>query len=289
MVQYQFTTIEKNIQQVADMILLNGTLTECPGLVYGKTGIAIFFFHYAQYTGNMLFADYAMDLILEMQDQIHANSSANYEKGIAGISVGIDYLIRNNFLITEDDICEDFDERMHRAVMHDPWQGFSLYDGLIGYGRYWISRLRQQPLSVQAQECLMCIAERIEENLPDISEEEQTDVYCFLCDLHEISGFDRCSRLWEQCQKWNLSSVNINRRFPRFGNSVIGNSMRIYHCNHYFNDTLQGEIDIPLKQIPDLDMNKPPVAMGLLTGYAGEGLLRLAALDATNISWMQLL
>lgn len=138
----QPTTIKQQLSQITDMLLLNGTLTECSGLVHGKIGIAIYFFHYAQYTGNMLFADYAMDLIAETQTQIHVNSPADYEKGIAGIGVGIDYLVRNKFLIAEDDICEDFDQRMYRAVMYDPWQDFSLYDGLIGYGRYWISRIR---------------------------------------------------------------------------------------------------------------------------------------------------
>jgi hypothetical protein len=79
------------------MLILNGTLTECPGLVHGKMGIATFFFHYAQYTDNMLCADYAMDVIGEILNQIHVNSPADYEKGIAGIGVGIDYLIWNNF------------------------------------------------------------------------------------------------------------------------------------------------------------------------------------------------
>ena len=31
----------------------------------------------------MLFADYAMDIIYEIQNQIHSNSLANYENGIA--------------------------------------------------------------------------------------------------------------------------------------------------------------------------------------------------------------
>jgi hypothetical protein len=43
------TVIEQDLRQIADMLLLNGTLTECPGLVHGKMGIATFFFHYAQY------------------------------------------------------------------------------------------------------------------------------------------------------------------------------------------------------------------------------------------------
>ena len=88
------TTIEKQISHIVGTLLLNGTLTESPGLVHGKMGIAIFFFHYAQYTKNMLFADYALDLIGEIQNQIHVNSPADYEKGIAGIGIGIDYLIR---------------------------------------------------------------------------------------------------------------------------------------------------------------------------------------------------
>jgi hypothetical protein len=289
MIQYQSTIIEQRLPQIADMLLLNGTLTECPGLVHGKMGIAVFFFHYAQYTGNMLFADYAIDLISEMQSQIHVNSPADYEKGIAGIGAGIDYLIRNKFLITEDDICEDFDQRMYRAVMYDPWQDFSMYDGLTGYGRYWISRLHYQAPAEYGRECLMCIAERIEKKFRIIPAEEQTDVYCFLHDLHEISGFEDSIRLWEQCRKWDLSLIDVNKCISRLGDSAIGGIVRIYQRNRYFNDTLQGEFDIALKQTPDLDMEKPPANMGLLTGYAGEGLLRLAALDSMNVSWMQLL
>lgn len=277
------TKIEQNIKQVADMLLINGTLAECPGLVHGKMGIAVFFFHYAQYTGNMLFEDYAMDLISETLNQIHINSSADYEKGIAGIGVGIDYLVRNEFLVTEEDICEDLDQRMVRAVMYDPWPGFSLYDGLTGYGRYWISRLHF-PASVKlARECLVHIVGLIEEYLADISEEEQTDVCYFLHDLQKKTGFDRCIELLSQCHKWRL-----DRCSPHLNDSIIGDIVCMYQHSLYFN-AWPVEIDIALKQIPELDIERPPAAMGLLSGYAGEGLLRLTALDATNMSWMALL
>jgi hypothetical protein len=286
--QVQLKIREQDLRQIADMLLLNGALTECPGLVHGKIGIAVFFFHYAQYTGNMLFADYAMDLIGEMLNQIHVNSPADYEKGIAGIGVGIDYLIRNNFLDVEDDICEDFDGRMVRAVMYDPWQDISQYNGLTGYGRYWITRLRYQAPSAPARECLLRITARIEENLPVISITEQTDVFCFLQDLQGISGFERCAGLLEQCRReWDLQDVTLS--FPRLGDSVAGNILRTYQRSRYFNDVLQGEMDVALKQIPDLDMEKAPTGTGFLTGYAGEGMLRLTALNQANISWMQLL
>ncbi|MDR0575037.1 MAG: hypothetical protein LBG96_13630 [Tannerella sp.] len=284
------TVIEQDLRQIADMLLLNGTLTECPGLVHGKMGIATFFFHYAQYTENMLFADYAMDLIGEMLDQIHVSSPADYEKGIAGIGVGMDYLIQKNFLDVEDDICGDFDDRMVRAVMYDPWPDFSQYNGLTGYGQYWMTRLRYPDPSVQAQKCLSHITALMEEKLPEISIRKQTDVFYFLHDLQGISGFDGCTGLLEQCRReWNLQSADVARSFPRLGDSAIGRIMRMYQWRRYFNDPLQGEIELALKQIPDLDMEKVPAGTGLLTGYAGEGMLRLTALNQTDMSWMILL
>jgi hypothetical protein len=272
------------------MLLLNGTLTECPGLVHGKMGIAVFFFHYAQYTNNMLFADYAMDVTGEMLNQIHINSPADYEKGIAGIGIGMDYLIRKDFLSVEDDICEDFDGRMVRAVMYDPWSDFSQYEGLTGYGRYWMTRFRYQAPATLARECLLRIIALMEERLPDISAEEQSDVYCFLLDLRRITGFESCVGLLERCRReWGLQSVDAALLFPRLGDSTIGKILRMYQCRRYFNDALQDEMDVALKQIPDLDMEKAPTGTGLLTGYAGEGMLRLTALDHANMSWMQLL
>jgi len=182
-------------------------------------------------------------------------------------------------LNAEDDIFDDFDQRMYRAVMYDPWLDFSFYDGLTGYGRYWISRLHQQASSVQSSECLSCICKRIEEKLPDISTNEQTDVYCFLHDLCQIQDFEMCANLLE---KLKIQSAD----FSRFDKSSFGNMVRICHYNRYFNGDLK---DTALKQIPDLDMEKPPSSMGLLSGYAGEGMLRLMTLDQTNMSWMQFL
>jgi hypothetical protein len=287
MIQNQTETIKKQLQQISDMLVLNGTLTECPGLVHGKMGIAICLFHYAQYTDNMLFADYAMDLIGEILNQIHINSPADYEKGLAGIGVGIDYLIRHNFLDVEDDICEDFDYRMVRAVF-DPWLDFSQYNGLTGYGRYWMTRLCHEVPSVQARECLTRIVGLIEENLQDI--QDQMDVYCFLYDLKKIEGFELCSRLLEQCRReWDIQSLPVERSFSRLNDSVIRNNICIYQHNRYFINSLPKIIDLDLEQIPILDIEKVPTSMGLLTGYAGECMLRLTALDQKNTSWMHLL
>lgn len=279
-----YIAIEKDLQQIGELLLLNGTLTEDPGLVHGKMGIAVFLFHYAQYTENMLFADYAMDLIGEIQNQLHVDSCADYEKGVAGIGVGIRYLIQNDYLDAEDNIFEDLDQRMYRAVMYDPWRDFSLYGGLAGYGRYWISRLPYQKSSTQARECIWHIVELIKGKLSEILPEERTCIYSFLLDLQEISGYENCVRLLEQCRKWN-----VNKNIHYLDNSTVGYIAHKIQSSRYLHKTWQDEINNILRQIPNLDMEKPLVTMGLLSGYAGEGLLRLTILNSTDLSWMQLL
>ena len=132
-------SIEKNVQK----LIINGTLTDCPGLFYGKIGIAVFFFHYARQTGNVLFQDYAIDLIEEIQKQITVDISARYDVGLAGIGVGFEYLLQNGFLDAEDsDIFEDFDALMYRVAMYEPYPDLSLQEGLSGWGRYFIYRFR---------------------------------------------------------------------------------------------------------------------------------------------------
>lgn len=277
---------EEELQQIADMLLLNGTLTKCPGLVHGKMGVAIFFFQYARYSQNPLFAEYAMDVIGELVKPLHANYRSDYEKGIAGIGAGIHYLIKEELVDVDIHIFEDFDERMYRAVQYDPFPNFSMYEGLIGYGNYWLSRLQQQPLSVQAQDCLIRIIKRIEENMYLIPSEEWSDVYCFLFDLQIATDLSVSPELWEKSRKQVMDSHQF---FPRLGNSVLEDIIRQYLCQRYFKEMSSIEIHKVFELLPPLDRKTLPASMGLLDGYAGEGLLRLTALNRIDPSWMRLL
>lgn len=286
MIAQNSNILEKDLQQTANMLLLNGTLTECPGLIHGKMGITIFFFHYAKHAKNQLFTDYALDIIGEMQRQLHANYRADYEKGIAGIGVGIDYLIQNNFFNVEKDFFEDFDERVYRAVMYEPYSNFGIYDGLTGYGRYWIIRLRREPSSIHAKDCLKRIIERIEGNLQNISLKEQNDVYCFLNDLYEFSDLCIPIELFEQLRKQAIDTYLHSFRLKDLGMERI---FRLHLFDHYFNEFLPDEMHKTLKQIPNLVKENIRTSMGLLTGYAGKGLLQLTALNAIDSSWIRLL
>ena len=80
-----------------------------------------------------------------------------------------------------------------------------------------------------------------------------------------------------------MQSPDFIRDIPRLENSVVGNAVRIYQHHCYLHEPIQDKIDIALKQILNLDMEKSPVGTGLLNGYAGEGMMRLTALDRTNL------
>lgn len=227
------TKIENELTQIADMLVLNGTLTECPGLINGKMGISIFFFYYSRHTSNELFADYAMDLLGEIFNQIHLNSPSDFEKGIAGIGVGINHLIKNGFIKQEDNIFEDLDQRMERAIKYDPWENFSQYNGLTGYGQYWITRLNDKEALEKPLDCLIQIINLIEENLKEIPLTEQMEVFCFLQDLQKTKINNRLASILKQCQnKWNFQLLDITTSFCRLGNSTVGKMIRTYKYNH---------------------------------------------------------
>ena len=100
-----------------------------PRLVAWEVRNRHLFFPLCPLYSEELFDEYAWDLVVAMQEQLHANYRPDYEWGIAGIGVGIDYLIRSGLIEVDEDFFEDLDERMYRAVMYDPYPDYSRDEG----------------------------------------------------------------------------------------------------------------------------------------------------------------
>ena len=183
----------KQLDKILQTLIINGTLTEQPGLFYGKTGIAVFFFHYARLTGNRVFQDYAMNLIDELQKQLTGTTSVRYDIGLAGIGVGFDYFLQNGFLEAEDDdFFEAYDARICRATFYEPYSDLSLEGGLTGLGRYFICRLRSDSLNdSKLHKALTHITHEIVRKIKKktVSEKDQPDVYRFLHDLASLPEY----------------------------------------------------------------------------------------------------
>jgi hypothetical protein len=279
----------KSLEKIIQTLIVNGTLTEQPGLFYGKTGIAVFFFHYARQTGNELFQDYTAGLIEEIRKQITVTVSARYDVGLAGIGVGFEYMLQNGFLEAEgDDIFEDFDARMYRVAMYEPYPDLSLEGGLTGWGRYFVYRLRGKGhKDSKLHEALTHIANEISQKIVKntIPEDEQPDVYRFFHDLTTLPEYsDKFRNSLNKCKEWKcIYEPDVSKLFP-----YTGDLQRLYVCQNCFNMDLSKEIAQEWEKWEETD-NNSLINMGLLNGWTKEGLLHLTFLNKNNISWLNLL
>lgn len=134
---------DSRLQRIANVLLLNASFIDNLGLLNGKMGIAIFFYHYARYTGNKVFENYAGELIDEIYEGINTNTPVDFASGLTGIGWGIEYLVKNNFIqANTDEALEDIDTSVYRNSLYRPFLLESEND-FFGYGLYYIARLRE--------------------------------------------------------------------------------------------------------------------------------------------------
>ncbi|MDR2775300.1 MAG: hypothetical protein LBC19_11270 [Tannerella sp.] len=56
----------QSLPRIARYLILHGSSTKDIGLLNGKTGIALFFYHYAHYAKKKVYRQYADELICEV-------------------------------------------------------------------------------------------------------------------------------------------------------------------------------------------------------------------------------
>lgn len=135
---------EKRFQRIVNALLLNASFIDNLGLMHGKMGIAIYFFHLARETKNQIYEDYAGELIDEIYDEISISTSLDFENGLAGIGWGIEYLAREGFIDADtDEVLEEFDKRLiHELTYHTP-EDIGLLKGFSGYITYFHCRIKE--------------------------------------------------------------------------------------------------------------------------------------------------
>lgn len=95
---------------LAGILAMNGGFLQRTGLAGGKLGIALFFYHYAQYSGNKYYDELAGSLLDDLSDQINFSAPLDFENGLTGIGWGISYLLRKGFIEGDiDEILEEID------------------------------------------------------------------------------------------------------------------------------------------------------------------------------------
>jgi lantibiotic modifying enzyme len=129
-------------QRITNALLLNGCFTNNLGLLNGKLGISIVFYHLARQTGSQIYENYAEELIDEIFDEINTEISWNFADGLTGIGWGIEYLVQNKFLYADaDEVLNEIDLKIAPFMNYFPTQN-NLGDGLLGIGTYLLKRIK---------------------------------------------------------------------------------------------------------------------------------------------------
>ncbi len=126
--------------RIAKFLMLHGSFVNNLGLINGKMGIIIFFFHLSRYTGKKIFEDFAGEMIDEIYKEIHDHYPSDFENGLSGIAWGMEYLIQNQFVEADsNEVLEDLDNMIFEWDIRKVCD-LSLETGLEGIARYVISR-----------------------------------------------------------------------------------------------------------------------------------------------------
>ena len=113
------------------------------GLMGGKTGIALFFFYYANLTMEEKYVDFAHKLIGDIFDDINKEVSIHtFAGGLAGVGWMMEHLVQNEFVEADtDEILESLDPFLHKAMIYDIEKGnYDFLHGAVGNGTYFLSR-----------------------------------------------------------------------------------------------------------------------------------------------------
>lgn len=114
------------------------------GLLNGKMGICLYFYHLARNTRNethQQIAEHLLDDVYEKVSQGH--TTTDFEKGLTGIAWGIEYLTKNEFVQANTDIIlKEVDDKIYRTIIASiDRMPIGLRKGALGYILYLIARL----------------------------------------------------------------------------------------------------------------------------------------------------
>ena len=123
------------MQRISDTLIASSDFLKNIGLLTGKTGIALFFFHLARATGNRKYEDYAGELTDQTCESLQQLASVDYADGLAGFGAGMEYMIQQRFIdVDADETLEDVDSVIRE---HTPYYLDSASENFVGLGKYF--------------------------------------------------------------------------------------------------------------------------------------------------------
>lgn len=159
------------------------------GMFYGKMGICIFQFLYANYLNDQELKENAYKLLNDIIDENEGSEDLSYEEGIIGIGVGIEYLHVNHFIDNNTNgVLEDLDMELRNlsCVILSDGEALGHLNILRGLEKYFSMRVLNR---FQINEANRLILDRIRTKLsffPSIDKR----LHCLSLDSDYIAQID---------------------------------------------------------------------------------------------------
>lgn len=139
-------------QQIATLLFNNTGRMDNLGLLDGKMGICIFFFHLAKRTEEKIYQDFAETMIKEICGEIYLALSPNFGWGIPGIGWGLEYILQNNLIqVDAKDVLKEFDTIVS-GYLSDIGTKPDAIAPLLGFAVYFLQRTKNKVSSGQGKE-----------------------------------------------------------------------------------------------------------------------------------------
>lgn len=133
--------IDRCLLRIANIVSLYINDLPSNGLLDGKLGASIFFYLYADYSGEELYNGFAKELIEEVGGQLDTINTFDFTKGLTGIGWGLEYLYHNGCDGLEDYL-RTVGARINAKVLNEPIL-IKSQDDLYGYGLYYLLKSKR--------------------------------------------------------------------------------------------------------------------------------------------------
>jgi hypothetical protein len=156
--------MEKTLQKTANLLILNLQNIDNLGFLNGKTGIAVFLYSYSRNLSKPVYQDQADELLDDLFAALNMHLPSSLANGIAGIGFGLNYLIKNHFIETDenpDELFKNIDIRLSKDVggqfLSDIQTNFPVFSA----GFYALSRIKTENRTIQKNKLLSSLLEGI--------------------------------------------------------------------------------------------------------------------------------
>jgi len=131
---------EINLERIVQHLIICSASLESIGLMNGKMGIALFFYHLHRVTKNDNHLRFSNALIEEIISKLDYKIPRTFFDGLIGISWGFDHIIRNKFVdFEEEDMLSDLDKALLEINVSNLFDE-SFSTGVRGIAYYIVSR-----------------------------------------------------------------------------------------------------------------------------------------------------